>query len=208
MFFLALRDVGKAGNALNVPVSVVICAHDEEQNLKELVPMLLAQNHPEFEIIVVNDRSNDGTYDWLLAETKKHERLKMVHVNFKPEHVNGKKFALTLGIKAARYDWVLLTDADCRPASNEWIHQMAGTFTEKNSLVLGYPPYHRAGYSITAPRNASAPTLRGRGTLPASPYAFSPRIMPRSSATWPRCWLSSTRRCPTIHFPVTTPPRA
>jgi cellulose synthase/poly-beta-1,6-N-acetylglucosamine synthase-like glycosyltransferase len=141
MFFLALRQVGKAGSALNVPVSVIICAHDEEQNLKELVPMLLAQNHPEFELIVVNDRSNDGTYDWLLEETKKHARLKMVHVNFKPEHVNGKKFALTLGIKAARYDWVLLTDADCRPASNEWIHQMAGTFTEKNSLVLGYSPY-------------------------------------------------------------------
>ena len=141
MFYLALRKASTTGNALNVPVSVIICAHDEEQNLKELVPLLLAQNHHEFEIIIVNDRSNDDTYDWLLEETKKHERLKMVNVNFKPDHVNGKKFALTLGIKAARYDWVLLTDADCRPASNEWIHQMASTFSEKNSIVLGYSPY-------------------------------------------------------------------
>jgi glycosyltransferase involved in cell wall biosynthesis len=141
MFYLALREAGTTGNALNIPVSVIICAHDEEQNLKTLVPLLLAQTHREFEIIIVNDRSNDGTYDWLLEETQKHERLNMVNVNFKPDHVNGKKFALTLGIKAARYDWVLLTDADCRPASNEWIHQMAGTFSEKNSIVLGYSPY-------------------------------------------------------------------
>lgn len=141
IFYLALRETGAPGNALQVPVSVIICAHDEEQNLKELVPLLLAQNHHEFEIIIVNDRSNDDTYDWLLQETKKHERLKMVNVNFKPDHVNGKKFALTLGIKAARYDWVLLTDADCRPASKEWIHQMAGSFSDKNSIVLGYSPY-------------------------------------------------------------------
>ncbi|HEY3429214.1 MAG TPA: glycosyltransferase, partial [Cyclobacteriaceae bacterium] len=57
-------------------VSVIICAHDEEQNLKELVPMLLRQQHPNFEVIVVNDRSNDGTYDFLLEETKKEERLR------------------------------------------------------------------------------------------------------------------------------------
>ena len=126
---------------MNVPVSVIVCAHDEEQNLRELLPLLLNQNHPEFELIFVNDRSNDGTYDWLLEETKKHPNFKMVNVANKPEHVNGKKFALTLGIKAAKYDWVLLTDADCRPASNEWIRQMAASFTDQSHAVLGYSPY-------------------------------------------------------------------
>jgi cellulose synthase/poly-beta-1,6-N-acetylglucosamine synthase-like glycosyltransferase len=57
------------------PISVIVCAHDEEQNLRELIPALLKQQHPEFEIIIVNDRSNDGTYDWLLDETKKEIKV-------------------------------------------------------------------------------------------------------------------------------------
>jgi glycosyltransferase involved in cell wall biosynthesis len=89
----------------------------------------------------VEDRCNDNTYDLLLEETKKDTRLRVVHVNHKPEHINGKKYALTLGIKAAKYDWVLLTDADCRPASTEWISQMASGFSESTSIVLGYSPY-------------------------------------------------------------------
>jgi glycosyltransferase involved in cell wall biosynthesis len=86
-------------------------------NLRELVPMLLTQSHPEFEVIIVEDRCNDDTYDFLREAAKQDTRLKLVRVVDKPEHITGKKFALTLGIKAAKYDWVLLTDADCRPAS-------------------------------------------------------------------------------------------
>ena len=141
LFYRALRKDLKPGNALNTPLSVIVCAHDEEQNLRALIPLLLNQNHPDFELIIVNDRSNDGTYDFLLAETKKYPRLKMVNVTVKPDHVNGKKFALTLGIKAAQHEWILLTDADCRPAGNEWIQEMAGAFSQDNQIVLGYSPY-------------------------------------------------------------------
>ena len=87
LFYIKLSQASKSGTAQHVPVSVIVCAHDEEQNLRELLPLLLNQNHPEFEVIFVNDRSNDGTYDWLLTETKKDARLKMVNVNHKPEHV-------------------------------------------------------------------------------------------------------------------------
>jgi cellulose synthase/poly-beta-1,6-N-acetylglucosamine synthase-like glycosyltransferase len=146
LFYFALSGEIKPGTALNIPLSVIVCAHDEEDNLRELVPILLSQNHSAFEVIIVNDRSNDGTYDYLLTETRKNPHLKMVHVNYKPDHMNGKKYGLTLGIKAAQYDWILLTDADCRPASTEWIRQMAGGFTENASLVLGYSPYiHEPG---------------------------------------------------------------
>lgn len=141
VFYFSLSRSIKAGASINVPASVIVCAHDEEQNLRELIPLLLNQQHEEFEIIVVDDRSNDGTYDLLLEETKKDTRLKMVHVNHKPDHLNGKKYALTLGIKAAKHDWVLLTDADCRPASKEWIQQMASGFSDTSSIVLGYSPY-------------------------------------------------------------------
>jgi cellulose synthase/poly-beta-1,6-N-acetylglucosamine synthase-like glycosyltransferase len=124
-------------------VSLIVCAHDEEENLRELVPLLLLQDYPQFEVIVVEDRCNDGTYDYLLQATKEDERLRMVRVTHKPDHINAKKFALTLGIKAARYDWVLLTDADCRPASNSWIAQMTNRFNEPTKIVLGFSPYYK-----------------------------------------------------------------
>jgi glycosyltransferase involved in cell wall biosynthesis len=126
------------------PVSIIVCAHDEEENLRELVPLLLQQDYPQFEVIVVEDRCNDETFDYLLQATKENERLKMVRVTHKPDHINGKKFALTLGIKAARSEWVLLTDADCRPANNLWIAQMAHQFSKQKDIVLGFSPYFKA----------------------------------------------------------------
>ncbi len=125
------------------PISVIVCAHDEEQNLRELVPILLNQQHPDFEIIIVNDRSNDGTFDWLLEETKKETRLKMVNIESTPSHVNGKKFAITLGIKAAKHDWILLTDADCRPNNEQWINSMSERCADDKNFVLGYSGYEK-----------------------------------------------------------------
>ncbi|WP_228450872.1 glycosyltransferase [Chryseolinea soli] len=136
--------------AVALPVSVIICAHDEEENLKELIPLLLAQDHPEFEIIIVDDRSNDGTFDLLLTETGKDHRLKMVHVNRTPPHVDTKKYALTLGIKSARYEWILLTDADCRPSGKDWISAMSTQFSDTTQFVLGYAPYMRKSGVLNA----------------------------------------------------------
>jgi cellulose synthase/poly-beta-1,6-N-acetylglucosamine synthase-like glycosyltransferase len=138
------RDAKGRPDAVSVePVSVIVCAHDEEQNLRELIPQLLAQKHPAFEIIIVEDRSNDNTYDYLLELTRQEPRVRMVRVQQKPEHVNGKKYALTLGIKAAQHDWVVLTDADCRPASDQWLTSMAHAMQHDRQIVLGYSPYQR-----------------------------------------------------------------
>lgn len=123
------------------PVSVIVCAHDEEQNLRELVPLLLGQEYSEFEIIIVEDRSNDHSYDYLLEATAQHPQLRMVRVTQTPEHINGKKFAITLGVKAARYEWLLFTDADCRPVATTWIRQMAAQMGDRKKLVLGFSPY-------------------------------------------------------------------
>ncbi|HEX6890358.1 MAG TPA: glycosyltransferase, partial [Chryseolinea sp.] len=133
-----------------LPVSVIVCAHDEEENLKELIPALLSQDHPEFEVIIVDDRSNDSTFDFLLAETAKDHRLRMVHVNRTPPHANSKKYALTLGIKAARFEWLLLTDADCRPDGNSWITAMSHRFSDTTHFVLGYSPYEKRGGFLNA----------------------------------------------------------
>ncbi len=139
-FLIAFSRIREKRN-FSPPVSVVVCAHDEETNLRELIPLLLSQDYSEFEIIIVNDRSNDETFDMLLTETKRDDRLRMVQVTSLPEHVNGKKYALTLGIKAAKHDWILFTDADCRPEGNQWIKAMASEFSDETTFVLGYSPY-------------------------------------------------------------------
>lgn len=144
LFLFAFRRKPERKTDSWVPVSIIVCAHDEEENLRELIPLLLAQNYFEFEVIIVEDRCNDGTYDFLLQATKEHDRLKMVRVTQKPEHINGKKFALTLGIKAARYPWVLLTDADCRPSNQQWIASMTSCIADQTKIVLGFSPYTKA----------------------------------------------------------------
>ena len=141
MLLIAFSRKRIAGSNVTPPVSVIICAHDEEKNLRELIPLLLQQHYSQFEVIIVEDRCNDGTYDFLLEATTLDKRLKMVRVRHLPEHVSGKKYALTLGIKAAAYEWVLFTDADCRPNSDQWIRSMASHFQESAQIVLGYSPY-------------------------------------------------------------------
>ena len=144
LFLFAFLGEKKVAISPPKPVSVVVCAHDEVDNLRELVPMLLAQSHPEFEVIIVEDRCNDDTYDFLREAAKQDARLKLVRVVDKPEHITGKKFALTLGIKAAKYDWVLLTDADCRPASSLWIARMSAEIDDRTQIIIGFSPYFKS----------------------------------------------------------------
>ncbi|SDL73159.1 glycosyltransferase [Siphonobacter aquaeclarae] len=118
-------------------VSIVVCAWNELENLQVLIPVLQEQNYPEFEIVVVNDRSTDGTYAFLQGFTP--EQVRVVTINRTPSHISAKKYAVTLGIQAAKYDVILLTDADCRPASPDWVRYMAGNLS--GDIVLGYSPY-------------------------------------------------------------------
>lgn len=145
VYLYAFLKNKSASSSKPVGVSVIVCAHDEEKNIRELVPLLLEQAYAEFEVIVVEDRSNDESYDYLYELSKQHNKLRMVAVKDKPDHISGKKFALTLGIKAAKYDWVLLTDADCRPNSNLWIDEMSKQFDDRTAIVLGYSPYQSKG---------------------------------------------------------------
>lgn len=143
IYTIGLSKASPEKPSQSLPVSVIVCAHDEEENLRELIPLLLSQDHPEFEIVIVDDRSNDGTFDLLIQETSKDHRLRMVHVNRTPPLFNAKKYALTLGIKAAKYEWLLLTDADCRPAGKNWISSISKHFSATTQFILGFSPYQR-----------------------------------------------------------------
>ena len=123
-------------------VTVILSARNELENLKELLPKLFSQQYPNFEVLVVNDQSVDGTEDWLMEYAGNHPNLKTVHVRYTPNHVTSKKYALTLGIKMAASDIILLTDADCIPVSDQWITRMTAPLRLENKIfAIGHGSY-------------------------------------------------------------------
>ncbi|MGB0430133.1 MAG: glycosyltransferase [Bacteroidia bacterium] len=122
-------------------VSVIIVAKNEKVNLEKLVPAVLEQDYENFELIIVDDQSWDGTHEWMHDLLPKHKNLKLLTLDDNVNHKPGKKLALTLGIKKAQYDIVLLTDADCLPTSKNWLAYMAQSFDDNTDVVLGYSPY-------------------------------------------------------------------
>lgn len=123
------------------PLSVIICARNEAENLRQYLPVIFAQNYPDFEVVVVNDRSWDGTKDLLEEFAEKHKNLKIVTVAEGGKFIAGKKFAATMGIKAATNEWLVFTDADCFPASNNWLLGMQQPADSGKEIILGYSPY-------------------------------------------------------------------
>lgn len=145
LFLLKLR-VQKIGSPQTPePVSVVVCGRNELENLRELIPVLLEQDYSSLEIVVVDDRSFDGSYDFIMNYASHDPRVRLVHIDETPSDFDHKKYALTLAMKAASYDRIILTDADCRPTSRNWIRQMASGFNDGKQITLGYSGYAKRG---------------------------------------------------------------
>ncbi|GGC86456.1 glycosyl transferase family 2 [Flavobacterium lutivivi] len=126
-----------------IPISVIVCAKNEEENVKNFIPLLADQDYPQFEIVLIDDASSDGTLDVLEEYEKKYPNIKLVKVENNEAFWGNKKFALTLGIKAAKYEYLLFTDADCYPVSKDWITKMSSQFTQQKNIVLGYGAYEK-----------------------------------------------------------------
>jgi biofilm PGA synthesis N-glycosyltransferase PgaC len=124
-------------------ISVIICAKNEETNLERHLPKILQQDYPEFEVVVVNDSSTDDTEQVLIRLTAKFKQLRYTSIPANDKQMRGKKLALTIGLKSARNDLVLLSDADCYPASDQWLKKMGRHFSEQKKIVLGYGAYER-----------------------------------------------------------------
>ncbi|MFG6686382.1 glycosyltransferase [Mariniflexile sp. HNIBRBA6329] len=127
----------------NMPVSVIICAKNEAENLQNFLPSVISQNYPEFEIVLINDASTDDTLDVIEAFAAQHSNIKIVDVKNIEAFWGNKKYALTLGIKASKNDYLLFTDADCKPLSKYWIHDMCSHFNGEKTIVLGYGAYSK-----------------------------------------------------------------
>jgi glycosyltransferase involved in cell wall biosynthesis len=128
--------------ATTIPVSVIIVARNEYYNLKDFLPAVLDQDYPDFEVVIVNHASDDDT-DLLLKEFgSKYKNLKVVEIKEDLNFFKGKKFPLSIGIREAKNEILLLTDADCKPASRYWIKNMVYNYiSDTTQVVLGYSPY-------------------------------------------------------------------
>ncbi len=143
-FYLAVplyRPKGSINN--NNPVSVIICARNEAENLNRFLPAVLEQKYPEYEVIVVNDCSEDNSYEILGKYLLQYPHLKVSTINKDPKFTHNKKLAQFIGIKASKNELLLFTDADCTPDSDKWLEGMASNFSEKTTFVLGYGGYFR-----------------------------------------------------------------
>ena len=124
-------------------VSIIVCAHNERTNLSVLLPILLSQRYAPYEVIVADDASEDGTQQMIAEQQRRHPNLRIVRIEQRPVDMQSKKYALTQAIRSALYDRLLLTDADCRPASDTWLSQMVEPLVGATGFVLGYSPYFK-----------------------------------------------------------------
>ncbi|EDM45217.1 putative transmembrane glycosyltransferase [unidentified eubacterium SCB49] len=138
-FYKPISEVKKSTTS----VSVLVCAKNEAENLKKTIPLLLSQQHRDFEIILINDCSSDDTLDIMESYQATDERIKIVDVVPNEAFWANKKYALTLGIKKAKYKHMLFIDADCWPNSPNWITTMSANFNDQKQLVLGYGAYDK-----------------------------------------------------------------
>ena len=145
-FFVRLALYKKPKKSVHVehPISVVICARDEAENLANNLPGVLVQQYSTtHEIVLVNDNSEDESR-YLLDEFKKSfKNLNIVTLTQDAKMINGKKFPLSMGIKSTKYETLLLTDADCVPASENWMQLMQDGYDDNIEIVLGYGAYKK-----------------------------------------------------------------
>ncbi len=147
LFFFRRLAVYKAPlktASISQPVSVIICARDEADNLAKNLPGILVQDYKTtHEIIVVNDNSTDET-KYVIDEYKKSfKNLVNIELTQEAKLIMGKKFPLSMGIKSAKYETLILTDADCVPASEFWVDHVQQAYQDETEVVLGYGAYHK-----------------------------------------------------------------
>lgn len=122
-------------------VSVIVYAKNESVNLRKHLPSLLNQNYPEYEIIVVNDGSTDESDEVLKTFKNEHQHLYHTYIPEDVKYLSRKKLALTVGIKAAKHDILLFTEANCEPIGKNWISAMARNYDSNTNIVLGFCAY-------------------------------------------------------------------
>lgn len=143
LLFLRVVIYKRIPHAKKHAISVIICARNEAENLRNNLPSILEQEHKDYEVIVVNDCSTDETDEVIGEYIKKYKHLRTTTISPDKKFTHGKKLAVTVGIKAAKHEWVVFTDADCKASSDQWLNRLQENFTSEKEIVLGYGGYAR-----------------------------------------------------------------
>jgi len=146
--YKALKNADTQSSKKAEPITVIIAAHNEEENLKRLIPQLLKQHYSNFSILVILDRSTDESKEYLMSVEDR--RLRFEEILEVPKGWNEKKYALNHGITLSNSEWILLTDADCIPSSNGWISQYTEKIADNIDIILGVGLHHKSSGLLNA----------------------------------------------------------
>ena len=133
----------KAVSIQQVPVSVIMVVKDAAGVLLKTLPRLLNQQYAQFEVVIVNDNSQDETKLLVLEYQQQYKNIKLVDLDSAVTTIRGKKFAISMGVRCASYEHLLFTDPECTPSSSHWLGKMAENFVGQTRIVLGYSTYQK-----------------------------------------------------------------
>jgi len=131
-----------------LPISIIVCAKNEAENIKKYFQTLVSQNYSNYEIVLIDDASSDETLELFEEYEKHYSNVKLVKVQNNEAFWGNKKWALTLGIKAAKNEYLVFTDANCYPATNDWLLHISSQFTSEKTIVLGFGKYEKVKNSF------------------------------------------------------------
>ena len=145
-------------SAIDLPrVTVLLVSNGDHVALDEHLPIYLTQDYaPGYDVVVVSEKA-DAETDNVLKRYANNERLYSTFVPESSRYMSKNKLAITLGVKAAKNDWIVLTDPRCKPMSSDWLSSLSQSLADHDSIVLGYvnyseesKPYHRFEQMHTA----------------------------------------------------------
>lgn len=142
IFFSRMAYSGKqSGNTGKPPVSIVLTVSNQYLALRDNLPAIMEQDYPDYEVVIVNDNSDDDTSELLESFTKKHKHLSVVELTQRLNWFKGRKFPLSLGIKSAKNETLVLTDIRCQPAGKNWLSEIVSAYKPSTEIILGYSSY-------------------------------------------------------------------
>ena len=143
--FVFRKEKSRTSNEDLPPISIVITAHNEAHHLVESLPVILTQEYPDYEVVLVNDNSQDEIEQLALELNNRYHHLHYVNMGSSRSTMEGRKFPFAIGIQAASNPTVVFTNSSCIPSSPFWLQHIASKFVRQKEVVLAHTTYQSRG---------------------------------------------------------------